>query len=81
MFLITTGSAMQAIILTGPPQARQVSMSMPKTRLRRCAQLIEARRSASVCSSVPRSEGRLFPFPRLPGVTRAWCLLLGVNTP
>ncbi len=28
---------MQAMILTAPPQARQVSMSMPNTRFRRCA--------------------------------------------
>ena len=27
---------MQAMILTAPPQAGQVSMSMPNTRLRRC---------------------------------------------
>ena len=43
---------MLAMILTAPPQAGQVSMSMPKTRFRRCAQLIEARRSAGVGSSI-----------------------------
>jgi hypothetical protein len=31
---------MQAMNLTAPPQAGQVSMSMPNTRLRRCAQVI-----------------------------------------
>jgi hypothetical protein len=31
---------MQAMILTAPPQAGQVSMSMSNTRFRRCAQLI-----------------------------------------
>ncbi len=31
---------MQAMILTGPPQLLQVSMSMLKTRFRRCAQVI-----------------------------------------
>jgi hypothetical protein len=35
IFSITTGSSMQAMILTAPPQARQVSMSMWKTRFRR----------------------------------------------
>ncbi len=34
------------------PQAGQVSMSIPKTRFRRCAQLIEARRSPDVGSSL-----------------------------
>ncbi len=48
IFSITTGSSMQAMILTAPPQARQVSMSMPNTRFRRCAHVIEARRSPGV---------------------------------
>jgi len=39
------------MILTAPPQLRQVAMSMPKTRFRRCAQVIDARRSAGVGSS------------------------------
>jgi len=43
---MTSGSSMQAMIRTAPPQAAQVSMSMPNTRLRRCAQVIAARRSA-----------------------------------
>ncbi len=37
IFSITTGSSMQAMILTAPPQARQVSMSTPNTRFRRWA--------------------------------------------
>jgi hypothetical protein len=37
---------------TAPPQAAQVWMSMPNTRFKRCAQLIEARRSAGVVSCV-----------------------------
>jgi hypothetical protein len=42
-----------------PPHTAQVSMSMPNTRLRRCAQVIAARRSAGVLSSA-----RLAPQPR-----------------
>ena len=37
IFSITWGSSMQAMILTAPPQAGQVWMSMPNTRFRRCA--------------------------------------------
>ena len=39
IFLITAGSWIQAMIRSAPPQAEQVSMSMPKTRLSRCAQV------------------------------------------
>ena len=75
--LITAGSSIQATILTGPPQALQVSMS--KTRFWRCAQVIDARRSAGVCgSSAPMA---FLPLPRLAGVTKARCLLFGANTP
>jgi hypothetical protein len=35
IFSITTGSSMQAMILTAPPHSRQVSMSTLNTRLRR----------------------------------------------
>jgi hypothetical protein len=31
---MTTGASMQAMIRTAPPQAEQVSISMPKTRFR-----------------------------------------------
>jgi hypothetical protein len=40
---------MQAIIRSAPPQAAQVSMSMPKTRFSRCDQIIEYRRSMGAC--------------------------------
>ena len=40
IFLITAGSWIQAMIRSAPPQAGQVSMSMPKTRFSRCAQVI-----------------------------------------
>jgi hypothetical protein len=36
IFWITTGSSMQAMIRNAPPQAGQVSMSMPTTRFSRC---------------------------------------------
>ena len=41
---ITARSSMEAMIRSAPPQTRQVSMSMPKTRLTRCDQVIEYRR-------------------------------------
>ena len=106
IFSITTGSSIQAMILSAPPQAWQVSSgtsrcppaarqsapvhigfpadlsrSMPRTRLRRCAQRIAARRSAGVfsCPSSPVLD--FFPLPRLAGVTCARCLLSGTKTP
>ena len=78
---MTSGSSMQAMILTGPPQAGQVSRSMPKTRLSRCAQLIEARRSAGVRSSASPFEVRWLPLRRLAGGTRARYGLVGAKTP
>jgi hypothetical protein len=55
---------MLAIILTAPPQAWQVSMSMLNTRLSRCAQVIAARRSAGVGSSgIARCEALASPAP------------------
>ena len=79
--MITTGSSMQAITLTAPPRSRQVSMSILKTRFRRCAQLIEARRSAGVRSCGSSTALGLLPLPRFAGVTDARCLLFGANTP
>ncbi len=72
---------MQAMIRTAPPQAGQVSMSMLNTRFRRCAQVIEARRSAGVRSSASPFEVRWLPLPRLAGVTRPRYWLLGAKTP
>ncbi len=68
---ITTGSSMQAMILTGPPQAGQVWISMPNTRFRRSAQVIKARRSPGGGSSATPFEKHEPPLPRLAGVTRA----------
>ena len=36
---------MQATMRIAPPHTEQVSMSMPNTRFRRCAQVIAARRA------------------------------------
>ena len=48
---ITSRFSMQAMTRSLPPQAVQRSMSMPKTRRRRCAQPIALRRLGSVCSA------------------------------
>ena len=79
--LITAGSLMQAMIRTTPPQAGQVSMSMPNTRFSRCAQVIADRRCAGMLSCCSAEVFGLAPFPRFAGVTDARCLLFGANTP
>ena len=81
IFSITTGSSMQAIILTWPPQLLQISMSMLKTRFKRCAQVMAARRSAGVLALGASAVRALLPLPRLAGVTCARCALFGANTP
>ena len=68
---MTSGSSMHAMIRIAPPQAGQVSMSIPKTRLRRCAQVIAARRSDGVRSSGSAVVACRPPLPRLAGVSRA----------
>ncbi len=72
---------MQAMIRTDPPQAGQVSMSIPKTRFKRCDQLIDARRSPDAGSFASSRVPCRLPLPRLAGVTRARCVLFGANTP
>jgi len=64
-------------------QAGQVSMSMPNTRLRRCARgsLIDAPRSAGVGAAGSAVVAGWPALPRLAGVTRVRYLLLGANTP
>ena len=60
---------MQAMMRIAPPQAAQVWMSMLTTRFKRCAQRIEARRSAGVVSSgLARRAGR--PILRITGRQR-----------
>jgi hypothetical protein len=93
---MTAASSMQAMIFTAPPHSRQVSMSIspeaptfgehplktsPPGAYFWCAQLIDARRSAGVCSSPASVAFGLFPLPRLAGVTNARCWLFGANTP
>jgi len=56
-------------------------MSMSNTRLRRCAQVIAARRSAGVVWSVSAAAWPLAPLPRLALVSCARCALFGANTP
>ena len=51
IFSMTSGSSIYAMIRTAPPHCGQVSISIPKVRFRRCAQVIEARRLAAVGSS------------------------------
>ncbi len=76
---MTSVSSMHAMIRIAPPQAGQVSMSIPNTRLRRCAQVmpdkaglsIAACRSAGVDSSGFAGVAGRPPLPRLAGVTRA----------
>lgn len=77
--LITIGSSMQAMTFMAPPQPLQVSMSILKTRLSRCAHVIDARRCAGVAGS--SATLTLLPLPRFAGVTNARCRLLGANTP
>lgn len=49
-------------------RAGQVSMSIPRTRMRRGAQLIAARRSADLDSSGSAVAARSPPLPRFAGV-------------
>ena len=66
---------MQAMTFIAPPQALHVSMSILKTRLSRCAHVIDARRCAGVAGS--SATLTLLPLPRFAGVTNARCRLLG----
>ena len=54
---------------------------MPNTRFRRCAQVIEARRSAGVGASGAPVELRPPPLSRLAFATRPQYRVLGANTP
>ena len=55
---------MQAMTFMAPPQPLQVSMSILKTRLSRCAHVIDARRCAGVAGS--SATLTLLPCPVLP---------------
>jgi len=68
-------SSIQAMTLTDPPQRSQTSISMLKTRFRRCAQAIpekEGQALAALRSAGARTsalEMDLTTFPSLAGVT------------
>ena len=83
---MAVGSSMLATIRTAPPQWMQVVTSMPNTRLRRCAQVIERRRSPGVRGSVESGglssatfEGSRLPRPE--GVSCARNFAFGAKTP
>ena len=84
------------MIFTAPPHSRQVAMSIspkaptsdehpletgPPGAYFCCAQLIDARRSAGVCSWPSPVALGLLPLPRLAGVTNPRCLLFGSEYP
>ncbi len=65
---MAVGSSMLATIRTAPPQWAQVVMSMEKTRLSRCAQLIARRFCSGLRGSswALTSTGAASPAGRLP---------------
>ena len=67
---MTSGFSMQAMTRSVPPHLGQVSMSMAKTRFRRCIQ-VRGARGLSGCS---------WPGLRF-GTTDSRCLQFGANTP
>ena len=67
--LVTAGSLIQAMIRSARPPAEQVSTSMTKTRLSRCAWVIAARRCTGVFSSPALEALGWAPQPRFAGVT------------
>jgi len=68
---------MLAMMLTSPPHSLQVAVSISKTRFNLCAQVMDARRSAGVCSCLCSVVIAFFLLPRLASVTNARNLLLG----
>ena len=67
---MTSGSSMQAMTLSLPPHLGQVSMSMAKTRLRRCIHVMGAIGLSGACALGSRL-----------GTMCSRCLLFGANTP
>ena len=64
---MTSGASMHAMIRTAPPQAGQVSMSILKTRLRRCADVVSCGVSNRPLSA---SDYRLKTAALLPALGR-----------
>ena len=62
-------------------QGREQDAEALKTRFKRCAQVMAARRWAGDGSSGVGNVRVLLPLPRLDGVTCARCVLLGAKTP
>ena len=60
-----------------PPHSRHASISMLNTHFKRCAHVMDARRSADLGG--PSATLALLALPRFARVTRARCLLLGAN--
>jgi len=56
-------------------------MSILNTRIKRCAQVIDAWCLAGVCAFPTLMALGVLPFPRFAGITTARCLLFGANTP
>ena len=50
MVFVTVGCSKLTMILTSPPHSLQVSITISNTRFMHCAQVIEERYSAGVCS-------------------------------
>ena len=67
---MTSGSSMHAMILIAPPQAGQVSMLMPQSRLSRGANVIAVRRIQTSAFGKRQSGEERSPSARLwPGAT------------
>lgn len=73
---MTSGSSMFAITLSVPPHRKQRSISIAKTRLRRCAQVIARWRCTSVLSG-----GAVSPTVPDPATTRDSSALAVAKTP
>ena len=80
---MAVGSSTLATIFTRPPQWTQVSTSMPKTRLRRCAHVIDRRFSSGVrwSSLVSAFASAVALLPRTLGVSCARSFAFGAKMP
>lgn len=76
IFLITLRASMPVITLTCPPGWLHVSISMLNACVKRCAQVIVARRSARILSPDSFDVLAVLRLPCLPGVSNARCSLI-----
>ena len=58
---MTSGSSIQAVFRTAPPQTGQVSMSIPQSRLSHCANVIAMRQIQTSAIGERSSSARLWP--------------------